>query len=76
MTKEEMVLNLEDLRYNFSNYETIDCTPSDAKTIDAAINFIEYGLKLYTTDELVNEVMKREGIQTVEKVKLNDGAVG
>lgn len=76
MTKEEMVLNLEDLRYNFSNYETIDCTPSDVKTIDAAINFIEYGLKLYSTDELVNEVMKREGIFVAPKINLDDGAVG
>lgn len=76
MTKEEMMANLEDLKYNFANYESIECTQSDVMTIDAVLNYIKYGLKVFTTDELVNEVMRREGIQVVKKVNLDDGAVG
>ena len=76
MTKEEMIANLEGLKYNFANYESIECTQSDVMTIDAVLNYIKYGLKVFTTDELVNEVMRRQGIQVVKKVNLDDGAVG
>lgn len=76
MTKEEMIANLENLKYNFANYESIECTQSDVMTIDAILNFIKYGLKVFSTNELVDEVMRREGIQVVKKVNLDDGAVG
>ena len=76
MTKEEMMANLEDLKYNFANYESIECTQSDVMTIDAVINYIRYGLKVFTTDELIKEIMRRQGVLTLQKVNLDDGAVG
>ena len=76
MNKEEMMINLQDLKYNFANYESIECTQSDVMTIDAVLNYIKYGLKVFTTDELIKEIMRRQGVLTLQKVNLDDGAVG
>lgn len=76
MTKEEMMANLEDLKYNFSEFASVECVESDVMTIDAVINYIRYGLKVFTTDELIKEIMRRQGVLTLQKVNLDDGAVG
>ena len=69
MTKEEVLMQLEDMEYSFENFEMIECTPDDAEAVRIAKGYINLGLQAFTTEELLQELSRRIGL-------LEDGAVG
>lgn len=76
MIREETIIRLNNLIYKIKKYGTVALTSSDLETLEIIAHHIERKVKAYTTDELANEVMKREGIFVTSKIKLDDGAVG
>ena len=62
-------MQLDDMEYNFENFEMIECTADDAEAVRIAKGYINLGLKAFTTEELLQELSRRIGL-------LEDGAVG
>ena len=71
-------MQVEELHDNFKNKKFIESTQDDVKALEEVMNLIILGAGAFTTDELISELMKREGTLVLEKViqNLDDGAVG
>lgn len=78
MNKKELYMQVEELHDNFKNKKFIESTQDDVKALEEVMNLIILGAGAFTTDELISELMKREGTLVLEKViqNLDDGAVG
>jgi len=77
MNKKELYKQVEDLYYNFKNFESVESTEDDVKALGIIMDLIMLGAGAFTTDELLDELMKREGILVIKKIKsLDDGAIG
>lgn len=78
MNKKELYMQVEELHDNFKNKKFIESTEDDVKAFEEVMDLIMLGAGAFTTDELISELMKREGTLVLEKViqNLDDGAVG
>lgn len=78
MNKKELYMQVEELHDNFKNKKFIESTEDDVKALEEVMDLIMLGAGAFTTDELISELMKREGTLVLEKViqNLDDGAVG
>lgn len=78
MGKKELYMQVEELHDNFKNKKFIESTEDDVKALEEVMDLIMLGAGAFTTDELISELMKREGTLVLEKViqNLDDGAVG
>ena len=78
MGKKELYMQVEELHDNFKNKKFIESTEDDVKALEEVMDLIMLGAGVFTTDELISELMKREGTLVLEKViqNLDDGAVG
>lgn len=78
MNKKELFEQIEDLHHNLKNYESVESTEDDVKALEEVMDLIILGAGAFTTNELISELMKREGTLVLEKViqNLDDGAVG
>ncbi len=77
MNKKELYKQVEDLHYNIKNFESVESTEDDVKALEDLMDLIMLGAGAFTTDELLDELMKREGILVIKKIEnLDDGAVG
>lgn len=78
MNKKELYMQVEELHDNFKNKKFIESTEDDVKALEVVMDLIMLGAGAFTTDELISELMKREGTLVLEKViqNLDDGAVG
>lgn len=77
MNKKELYKQVEDLHYNIKNFESVESTEDDVKALEEVMDLIMLGAGAFTTDELLDELMKREGILVIKKIEnLDDGAVG
>ena len=78
MNKKELYMQVEELHDNFKNKKFIESTEDDVKALEEVMDLIMLGAGVFTTDELISELMKREGTLVLEKViqNLDDGAVG
>lgn len=78
MNKKDLYKQIEDLHHNIQNYESVESTEDDVKALEEVMDLIMLGAGAFTTDELISELMKREGTLVLEKViqNLDDGAVG
>lgn len=77
MNKKELYKQVEDLHYNLKNFESVESTEDDVKALGIIMDLIMFGAGAFTTDELLDELMKREGVLVIKKIKnLDDGAVG
>lgn len=78
MNKKDLYKQIEDLHHNIENYESVESTEDDVKALEEVMDLIMLGAGAFTTDELISELMKREGTLVLEKVikNLDDGAVG
>lgn len=78
MNKKELYMQVEELHDNFKNKKFIESTEDDVKALEEVMDLIMLGAGAFTTDELISELMKREGTLVLEKIikNLDDGAVG
>ena len=71
MTKEKLLMQLRDLHYNLKNFDSVESTEDDVKALEEVMDLIMLGAGAFTTDELISELMKREGTLVLEKVIKN-----
>lgn len=78
MEKKELYKQIEDLHHNLKNYESVESTEDDVRALEIIIELLMLGVGSFTTNELLEELIKREGTLVLEKViqNLDDGAVG
>jgi len=60
MKREEVLVQLKDLLYNFKNYKEVDSTKDDVQALEYAIKELESDIP---TKDLVEELSKREGVK-------------
>lgn len=77
MNKKELYMQVEELHDVFEEFENVEVTEDDIRAMEEVMNLLKLGLKVYTTDELVLELLKRKGVLIIDKTNdLDDGAVG
>ncbi len=77
MNKKELYMQVEELHDVFEEFENVEVTEDDIRAMEEVMNLLKLGLKVYTTDELVLELLKRKGVLIIDKRNdLDDGAVG
>ncbi len=77
MNRKELYMQVEELHDVFEEFENVEVTEDDIRAMEEVMNLLKLGLKVYTTDELVLELLKRKGVLIIDKTNdLDDGAVG
>lgn len=77
MDKKELFMQIEELHDVFKEFENVEVTEGDIRAMEEIMNLLKLGLKAYTTDELVLELLKRKGVLIIDKTNyLDDGVVG
>ena len=77
MNRKELYMQVEELHDVFEEFENVEVTEDDIRAMEEVMNLLKLGLKVYTTDELVLELLKTKGVLIIDKTNdLDDGAVG